>query len=248
MGALSALATVSFDKISPRNIYSCSTLPPRRYGFVRMKPLFLNQYARTPPTAADLERLHASRRAALARVTAQKQKVVSKRQRAERDATEEKRRRDAEACAREDASRAAAVARAEVAAAEKRQRHREAEMVRQTEMNVKRERVAAVLAYDERKADEKEKRVRNDTYRRIQREEKRRELVLQRQEDERMEKIRLHEAGQRYAASTAGVGVGAFRADSVANPARTPAARSARSFFSVAGSTVSACMWAPGQS
>lgn len=185
--------------------------------------------AKQPPTAAATEQLKASRRAALARVASQKQKAEARRQQEEVKSDEDRRKREAEAAKRADALRSVAAARASAAAAEKRQRERERELARSAEAEAKRERVEAVLAYDEARADEREKQVRNETYARIRREERRRELALRRQEDERAEKMRLYEGGGRYNAG----------ASSTPASVPPPAVQSARSFFSITGSAVS---------
>lgn len=183
--------------------------------------------AKKPPTAAITEQLKASRRAALARVATQKQKAETRRQQQEAKSEEDTRKRGAEAAKRADALRSVAAARASAVAADKRQRERELELTRLAEAEAKRERVEAVLAYDEARADEREKQVRNETYGRIRREERRRELTLQRQEDERAEKMRLYEGGEKY-------NIGA---SSILAPVPPPAVQSARSFFSITGSS-----------
>lgn len=113
-----------------------------------------------------------------------------------------------------------ALNRARIVFAENKQRKRELDESRQTQACIKRERVAAILAHKEGDIAERERQLRADTYGRIKREEKRRELLQQRQEDERMERIRLYET-ERYV------------------PAQPPGVQSARSFFSITGSTVS---------
>lgn len=190
--------------------------------------LWQHKTAKKPPTTADIERLKASRRAALARVASQKQQAEAKKQHAQAKTEEVRRKREAEAAKRADALRSAAAARSSSVAAENRQRKRELELTRQAEVEATRERVAAVLAYDETQADERERQVRNETYARIRREEKRRELALQRQEDERAERMRLYECGEKYICSST--------TPSFVPP---PAVQSARSFFSITGSTVS---------
>lgn len=122
---------------------------------------------------------------------------------------------------RVDELRSVAVARAGSVAAQKRHRKREVERSRRAEARAKRERVAAVLAYDETQADEHEIRMRRETARRIQRERRCRQLALQRQEDERMERMRLYEGGRRYDIAPV-----------------APAVQTARSFFSISGSAV----------
>lgn len=188
--------------------------------------------AKKPPTVADIERLKASRRVALERAASQIQKAKSQKQEAEARSEGERQKREAEAARKAHALRSAAAARGSIVAAEKKQRERQLELVRQAEAEAKRERVAAVLAYDEAQADERERRVRNETYARIRREERRRELALQRQEDERVEMMRMYEAGERYKG-----------ASPVATmiPAPVPAVHSARSFFSITDSAVSEC-------
>ncbi|CAM9624322.1 unnamed protein product [Ectocarpus sp. 12 AP-2014] len=183
--------------------------------------------ARKPLTVADIEQLKASRRAALARAASQIQKAKSQKQEAEARSEGERQKRQAEAARKAHALRSAAAARGSIVAAEKKQRERQLELVRQAEAEAKRERVAAVLAYDEAQADERERRVRNETYARIRREERRRELALQRQEDERVEMMRMYEAGERYKGTSP-----------VATmiPAPVPAVHSARSFFSITDS------------
>ncbi|CAM9631154.1 unnamed protein product, partial [Hapterophycus canaliculatus] len=179
------------------------------------------------PTAADIERLKASRRAALARVASAKQKETEKRE-ANEKAEEERRKREPAATKRADALRSVAAARAGAVAAEKRQQERKMALVRQVEEEAKRERVAAVLAYNEAEADEREKQVRNETHVRIRREERRRELALRRQEDERAEMMRLHEVGGKYQ-SAAAVAASIYAST-------PPPVQSARSFFSISGS------------
>ncbi|CAM9916221.1 unnamed protein product [Scytosiphon promiscuus] len=165
--------------------------------------------AAKPATLADIERLKASRRAALARVASAKQKEDEKRE-AKAKSDEERRKREPEAAKRADALRSVAAARAGAVAAEKRERERKSAVLRQAEAEAKRERVAAVLA--------------------IRREERRRELALQRQEDERAEKMRLHEVGGKYECATA------VAANLSASTLLPPAVQSARSFFSISGS------------
>ncbi|CAM9248345.1 unnamed protein product [Ectocarpus fasciculatus] len=184
--------------------------------------------AKKPPTVADVERLKASRRAALARAASQIQRAKSQKQEAETRSEGERQKREAEAAQKAHALRSAAAARGSIVAAEKKQRERQLELVRQAEAEAKRERVAAVLAYDEAQADERERRVRNETYARIRREERRRELALQRQEDERVEMTRIYEAGERYKGASP---VATMIPDSV------PPVHSARSFFSITDST-----------
>lgn len=169
-----------------------------------------------------MQRLKASRRAALARVAVIKQKEASLKQESTRNIEQQRRQKENDAVLKVDASRAAAVARAGRVAAGKRQRERELDLARQAEARAKQERVAAVLAYDEAKADEREKQVRNETYRRIQRKERHRELALQQEEDERMDRMRLYEGGEGHAV-----------------PPFPPAVQSARSFFSIEGPVVS---------
>lgn len=181
----------------------------------------LKQSAKNPPTAVEKQRLKASRRVALARVTSQKQKEVLLKQQIEQKKEEDRHRREAETVAKMSTFRAAAVARAASVSSETRQRERELELIRQAETSVKRERVAAVLAYDETKADKRENIMRKETCRRIQREERRRKLEQQQHEDERMEKMMLYEGKNRLATSPV-----------------PPAVQSARSFFSISGSTV----------
>ncbi|CBN76751.1 hypothetical protein Esi_0000_0565 [Ectocarpus siliculosus] len=183
--------------------------------------------AKKPPTVADIERLKASRRAALARAASQIQKAKSQKQEAEARSEGERQTREAEAARKAHALRSAAAARGSIVAAEKKQRERQLGLVRQAEAEAKRERVAAVLAYDEAQADERERRVRNETYARIRREERRRELALQRQEDERVEMMRMYEAGERYKGTSPVATV---------LPAPVPAVHSARSFFSITDS------------
>lgn len=182
----------------------------------------LKQSTRKPPTAAEVGKFKASRQAALARVASLKQKEGAQKREAERKAEKERQETKAESAARATALRAVTSTRVKKAATVNRQREREAELIRRDEERAKRERIAAVLAYDEAKADERERQVRSETYHRIRREERRRELSLQCQEEERMERMRLHEAGERYV-----------------DPPVAPAVQLARSFFSVAGSTVS---------
>lgn len=191
-------------------------------------PLRQQKTAKKTAATADIERLKASRRAALARVASQKQKAEAEKNIAEAKSEEVRQKREAEAAKRADALRSAAAARGSSVAAEKRQRERELELARQAEAEATRERVAAVLAYDETQADERERQVRNETYARIRREERRRELSLQRQEDERAERMRLHECGEKHKS--------AFSTPGFVPP---PAVQSARSFFSITGSTVS---------
>lgn len=190
-----------------------------------------NQATKKSPTATEIQHFKASRRAALARVASQKKKELARKKQAERDAQEERRKREAEVAARTDELRSVAMARAESVAAQKRHREREVEMFRRAEVRAKRERVAAVLAYDETKADEHEKRMRKETSYRIQREKRRRQLALQQQEDERMERMRLYERGGRY---------------DVAPVAPPAAVQTARSFFSVSGSVVRVKVWEKG--
>ena len=189
--------------------------------------------AKHPPTAAATEQLKASRRAALARVASQKRKAEARRRQREAKSEEDRREREAEATKRAEALRSVAAARASAAAAEKRQRERELELARLAEAEARRERVEAVLAYDEARADLREKQVRDETYARIRREERRRELAQQRQEDERAEKMRLYEGGQRYNNTGASGGI-------IPASVPPPAVQSARSFFSITGSAVSA--------
>lgn len=188
--------------------------------------------AQHPPTAAATEQLKASRRAALARVASQKQEAEARRRQKEAKSEEDRRKRETEAAERADALRSVAAARACAAAAEKRRRERELELTRLAEAEAKRERVEAVLAYDEALADLREKQVRNETYARIRRGERRRELASQRQEDERAEKMRLYEGGERYN----NIGASSIPPASSVPP---PAVQSARSFFSITGSVVS---------
>lgn len=149
-----------------------------------------------------------------------KQQEACRRESQSKKLDEERRRRDAEATAKATALQATIFARAAKAAEANRQRKLEQDLGLQEEARLKRERVAAVLNYDQANVSEREKRVRNETCRRIRREERRRELALRREEDERLEKIRLHEERQRLVARC------------------TPAAKSARSFFSVSDPAV----------
>lgn len=163
-------------------------------------------------------------------MASQKQKAEARLQREEARSEADRLKREAEAAGRANALRSTAAARASAVAAEKRRQERELELTRLAEAEAKRERVEAVLAYDEARADEREKRVRNETCARIRREERRRELALQRQEEERAEKMRLHEGGgERYSIGTS----------SIPDSVPPPAVQSARSFFSIAGSAVS---------
>eukprot|EP00752_Nemacystus_decipiens_P007290 g6523.t1 len=181
-----------------------------------------------PPTATAAEQLKASRRAALARVASQKKKAEARRRQEEAMSDDDTRKKEAEAAERVDASRSVAAARAGAAAAEKRQQERERELTRLAEAEARRERVEAVLAYDETRADLRERQVRNETYARIRREERRREKALRRQEDERAEIIRLREGRERY---NIGGASGIIPAS-----VPPPAVQSARSFFSITGS------------
>ena len=184
------------------------------------------QPAKKAPTASEIQHFKASRRAALARVASQKQKELARKHNAECSAEEERRQKDAEVALRADELRSVAVARAGSVAAQKRHREREVELSRRAEARAKRERVAAVLAYDETQADEHEIRMRRETARRIHREGRRRELALQRQEDERMERMRLYEGGGRYDIAPV-----------------APVVETARSFFSISGSAVREWEW-----
>ncbi len=176
-----------------------------------------------------MERVKASRRAAVARLASQRKKAEAQRRKTEEEAREASRRREAEAAKAAEALRLAAAARGRTVAAETRQRERELKLARQAEAEARRERLEAVLAYDEARADEREKRVRSETCARIRRGERRRELALQREEEERAEKMRLYEGGNRY---------GSALGTPVSAPP-PPAVQSARSFFSVTGSAVS---------
>lgn len=164
-------------------------------------------------------------------MASQKQKAEAEKQHAEAKSEEVRQKREAEAAKRADALRSAAAARGTSVAAEMKQRERELELTRRAEAEAKRERVAAVLAYDETQVDERERQVRHETYVRIRREENRRELALQRQEDGRAERMRLYECGGKYNNNGASNTIPGF--------VPPPAVQSARSFFSITGSTVS---------
>lgn len=197
---------------------------------VPIATISLNLKPAKKSTPAEIERLKASRRAALARVAHKKQQKEAQQQEVERTAMEETMRKEAEVASKADALRAAAAARAATAAAEKWKKERELENLREAEAHAKRERVAAVLARKDSEVVERERQVRNETIRRIRREEWRRELERQRQEDERVERVRLYEAGER-AGAAAPAGLAGLAGPPLSLP--QPAVQSARSFFSV---------------
>ena len=169
----------------------------------------------------DIERLKATRRAALARVASVKHQEELKKE-AQRKADEENRRRRAEVAATATVLQAVVSARASRVAAEDRQRNIDRELALQEEARVKQGRVRAVLAHDAANASERERRLRGETKRRIRREQRKRELAMKREVDELLEKIRLHEGKQRH----------------VARPT-PPVIQPARSSFSISGSAVS---------
>lgn len=184
-------------------------------------------------------RLKASRRAALARITLINHQKEAQKKEADRIAEETVRKREAKAVATADTLRAAAVARAAIAAAEKRVEARKLQEAKETEVRARQERVAAVLSRKDSDVVDRERQVRRETYLRIKREERRRELESQRQEDERMEMIRLYEAGERYAAPASYHEPSQSTRPAGGAMAQQPAVQSARSFFSVGTRTSS---------
>lgn len=191
---------------------------------------FLNLKGAKKSTPADVERLKASRRAAITRVAYRKQQEKAQKHEVERAAMEEAKRREAELASKADAIRAVAAVRAANAVAENMRKERQLENTREEEARAKREKVAAVLARKDSEVLERERQVRNETIRRIRREEKRRELERQREEDEQIERRRLYEAGER-AAAAAPAGLGGLARPPMSLP--QPVVQSARSFFSV---------------
>lgn len=148
----------------------------------------------------------------------QRRHEAARRLDARRAEEEEARRKEAEARAKARASRSTAVARAEAVAADMRHRARLLQEARDVEAQAKRERIAAVAARKDAEALERERRVRADTYRRIRREERRRELEQRRRDNEQADKLRQYETRKFFAAPSA--------------------SRTARSFFSLADTTV----------
>lgn len=191
-------------------------------------------------TTVEIERLKASRRAALARVSHRKQQQDAQNQEFKQALMEEGKRKEADVMAKVDAQRAAAVARAAKVAAQNMLREQELENEREAEARLKRERVAAVLARKDADVVERERQIRHETFKRIRLEERRRDRQRQREVDEREERIRLYEAGEGAAAATAAVGLGGGQhlGDLSGTPTTRssilqPPVQSARSFFSV---------------
>ncbi|CAM9218109.1 unnamed protein product [Sphacelaria rigidula] len=188
----------------------------------------------------EIERLKASRRAALVRVSHRKQQQDAQNQEFKQALMEEGKRKEADVMAKVDAQRAAAVARAAKVAAQNMLREQELENEREAEARLKRERVAAVLARKDADVVERERQIRHETFKRIRLEERRRDRQRQREVDEREERIRLYEAGEGAAAATAAVGLGGGQhlGDLSGTPTTRssilqPPVQSARSFFSV---------------
>lgn len=164
------------------------------------------------PTSSEIERLKASRRAALARIAFQRQQETSRREELERTEREQEQQRRAETRARASTMRCTAVSRAAMAAAEIRRRERERLDAQETQTAGKMERLAALMTTKDEEILDRERRVRTETCLRIRRERIRRELAERQRNEEQAERLRRYEA-RRYSVSV------------------PPAPESCRSFF-----------------
>lgn len=173
----------------------------------------IEQVKKTTPTEVD--RLEASRRAAQARVASVRHLEAARKERMHLTEQQCMRQKEAEARAKASALRSAAVARAVMAATYMRRREQELQEITEAEAHAKRERVAGVLAPKDSEVLDRERQLRVETYRRIRQQERRKEAAQKHQEE-------------------------MIRQDEVRRTIPAPSTiHSARSCFSITGSTVS---------